>query len=85
MSTQNIINSNNLPTDVALGQYLREESLNLLKHLRFEIGCSNPSKLREILILDRLVCSDSCYITDEQEREIREEVIRKAISKIYEL
>lgn len=85
MSTQNIINNKNLPTDVALGQYLREESLNLLKNLRFEIGCKNISKLREILILNRLVCSNACYITDEQEREIREEIIRKTISKIYEI
>lgn len=85
MSTQTIITLDNLPTDVAMGQYLSEASIDLLKFLRFEIGCVDHAKMREMLRLHRLVCSGFCYINDEEDRMIREAVIRKTITKIYDI
>ena len=85
MSTQSIITLDNLPTDVAMGQYLSEASVDLLKYLRFEIGCIDHSKMREMLRLQRLVCSGFCYIDDEKNRLMRESVIRNTITKIYEI
>jgi hypothetical protein len=85
MSTQSIITLNNLPTDVAMSQYLREASLDLIKNLRFEIGCVDNSKLAEMLRLHRLACNKYCYVTSEEDTTIRENIIRKAITKIYEL
>lgn len=85
MSTQTIITLDNLPTDVAMGQYLSEASLDLLKFLRFEIGCVDHKKMREMLRLQRLVCNGFCYINDEEDRLMREAVIRKTITKIYDI
>ncbi len=85
MSTQSIITLDNLPTDVAMAQYLRETSIDLIKYLRFEIGCVDTQKLNEMLRLERLICNKYCYINDEQDKLIRENTIRKAITKIYEI
>jgi len=85
MSSQSIITLDNLPTDVAMAQYLRETSIDLIKYLRFEIGCVDTQKLNEMLRLDRLICNKYCYVNDEQDRLIRENTIRKAITKIYEI
>jgi hypothetical protein len=85
MSTQSIVTLENLPTDVAMGQYLAEKSVDLLKYLRFEIGCVDHDKLAEILRLQRLVCGNFCYVDDDQDRVVREAVIRNTITEIYEL
>lgn len=85
MSTQSIITLDNLPTDLAMSQYLREASLDLIKYLRFEIGCVDNDKLAEMLRLHRLVCNKYCYVTSEEDVTIRENTIRKAITKIYEI
>lgn len=85
MSTQSIITLDNLPTEDAMGQYLIGMSTDLLMNLRFEIGCINHDKIDEALRLHRLVCGGFCYINSEQDRLIREKVIRSAINKIYEL
>lgn len=85
MSTQSIITVDNLPTDAALGQYMASASIDLLKVLRFEIGCVDHDRLREMMRLQRLVCGGFCYIDDDQDRAIRESVIRKTINKIYEI
>lgn len=85
MSTQNIITLDNLPTDKAVAELFAESSVDLLKYLRFDIGCVNHKNLRENLRLERLVCNPFCYVSDEEDKKIREAVIRKAISKIYEI
>lgn len=85
MSTQSIITLDNLPTNVAMDQYMAEASLDLLKYLRFEIGCINHSKIKEMLRLKKFVCGSFCYIDNEQDRLLREAVIRGAINKIYEI
>jgi hypothetical protein len=85
MSTQSIVTLDNLPTDVAMAQYLREASLDLLKYLRFEIGCVDHKKLSEMLRLHRLVCNNYCYVTCDQDKLMRESIIRNAITKIYEI
>ena len=85
MSTQSIITLDNLPTDVAMDQYMAEASLDLLKYLRFGIGCVDHAKMKEMLRLRRFVCGNFCYIDDDQDRLLREAVIRGAINKIYEI
>lgn len=85
MSTQSIITLDNLPTDLVMSQYLKETSLDLIKYLKFEIGCVDNDKLSEMLRLHRLVCNKYCYVTSEEDVTIRENTIRKAITKIYEL
>ena len=85
MSTQSIITLDNLPTDEAMSQYIKEASLDLLKFLRFEIGCVDHDKIKEMLRLERLICGSFCYIDDDQDRNIREAIIRNAIKKLYEI
>jgi hypothetical protein len=85
MSTQTIITLDNLPTDVAMAQYLREASLDVVKALRFEVGCIDHGKLKEMMRLHRLTCNKFCYIDDEQDRLLREAIIRGAINKVYEI
>lgn len=85
MSTQSIITLDNLPTDEVMAQYMSETSLDLLKKLRFEIGCMDINRMREMLRLQRLLCGSFCYITDEQDVLAREAIIRNAITKIYEI
>ena len=85
MSTQTIITLDNLPTDVAMAQYMIEASKDVLKALRFEIGCVDHARLREMLRLERFVCNKICYIDENQDRSLREAVIKNAITKIYEI
>lgn len=85
MSTQSIITLDNLPTETAMAQYLKGMSTDVLMNLRFEIGCIDHDKIDEALRLYRLVCGGFCYIDEDQDRAIREKVIREAITKIYEI
>jgi hypothetical protein len=85
MSTQSILTLDNLPTSEAMDQYVVEASVDLLKNLRFEIGCVDHDRMKEMLRLRRFVCGAFCYVDDEQDRLIREAVIRGAINKIYEI
>lgn len=85
MSSQRIVNLDNLPTETAMAQYLSESSMDLLMNLRFEIGCVNHDRIKEILRLQRLVCGRFCYVDSDDDRLIREKIIREAITKIYEI
>ena len=85
MSTQSIITLDNLPTDVVMAQHLSESSMDLLMNLRFEIGCIDHDKIKEILRLERLICGRLCYVDSDQDRLIRESLIRNAITNIYEI
>jgi hypothetical protein len=59
--------------------------MDLLMNLRFEIGCVNHDRIKEILRLQRLVCGRFCYVDSDDDRLIRERIIREAITKIYEI
>ena len=85
MSTQSIITEQNLPTGSVVGQLLADVGIDLLKELRFEIGHVCTSKMKNILRLSRLHCSEFCYLDQEQETKVRELLIRQAITKINEL
>lgn len=85
MSAQTIITTDNLPTDYVMSQYLTEKSVDLLKNVRFEIGCLDRDKLREMLRLERLICSGFCYVDSDESESIRERAIRNAINEIYEI
>lgn len=85
MSTQSIITTKNLPTSTAVAQYLNEASMDLLKNLRFEIGCADDDKIQQVIRLYKLVCNEYCYISCEQDKIIREEVIRNSITRLYDI
>jgi hypothetical protein len=85
MSTQSIITVDNLPTSTAMAQYLNEASMDLLQALRFEIGCVDNDKIQQIIRLHKLICNDYCYINCEQDRLIREELIRNSITRLYDI
>lgn len=85
MSTQTIFNKNNLPTNNALYQVLTKTSVDLIKELKYEVGHVCNIKMRNLLRLERLHCSKFCYIDEEQDRKIREEIIKRAILKIDEM
>jgi hypothetical protein len=85
MSAQSIITLDNLPTDVAMDQYMATASLDLLKYLRFGVGCVDHTRIKEMLRLKKFVCGNFCYIDDEQDRLVREAVIRGAINEIYDI
>jgi len=82
MSTQRIINENNLPTSDIFYQVLTKTSVDLLKELKFEVGHVCINKMRNILRMERIHCSDFCYTNEGQQRRIRENLIRTAINKI---
>lgn len=83
MSTINLINNNNLPTNEALATYFAKASMEMLKKVRFDFGCGiSHKKMREMLRLERYVCNSICYINGEDVQMIREEVIKEVILKI---
>lgn len=86
MSAVNYINENNLPTNHAIDEYFKSASLDYIKSVRFDNGCKpSVESMRHALRLRRIVCSDYCYISDEQDKAIREEVINHSILKLNEL
>lgn len=85
MSTQNVITSKNLKTNEALAQFLLKTSTDLLKSKRFEFGCVDLDKVKEVLRLSKFVCNNLCYIEEEDQVLVREELIRKSILKLNEL
>jgi hypothetical protein len=86
MSTQNIYNTNNLPTNEVLAKYFTKAGLDLIKKRRFEVGCGvSVTKMREMLRLDRFVCNNVCYLEDEAVTLMREQVIKNSILKLDEL
>lgn len=85
MSTQSIFNEQNLSGSEALAQHLTASSVDLMKYLKFELGCICHEDMREILRAERLLCSDLCYITDCDKHVLRESVISVGIRNIQEL
>jgi len=85
MSTQNILDKNNLSTNRAMSEYLASESIEMLKKRRFDVGCPNIKQHRLMLTLYRLSCEDWCSSDSEQRDSIREEVILRTAKKITEL
>lgn len=85
MSTQSIITSKNLPTERVVAQVFTQVSTDLLKHLKYDVGCSNHKKMRDLLNIKKLFCNDFCFLKEDDNREIREKIIRDSINKIYEL
>lgn len=86
MNTINYVTKNNLPTDEALAKVMATTSMDILKKRRFDVGCMpSVKKMQELLRLDRLVCSEYCYLSKEDSDKIREQVIHQAILKLDEL
>jgi hypothetical protein len=85
MSTQNILDKNNLSTNRAIAEYMTAESIEILKKSRFDVGCTNPKYHRLMRTLYRLTCEDWCSIDSDQRDTLREEVILRTIRNITEL
>lgn len=83
MSTQNVYDKLNAPTNEVLSKYFQKTSMDLLKKKRFDFG-KGPSgdKMREMLRLDRFVCNNICYLDSESTSKIRELVIKNSILKL---
>lgn len=83
MSASNVINENNLGTSEAIDTYFKGASMDYLKKARFDFGCK-PSldSIREALRLRKLICSDYCYLSEEQQKEIREKIIKHSILEL---
>ncbi len=85
MSVLSVITDKNLETNFVLDNFFKKASLDLLKKMRFDFGCIDYDKVEEMLFLDHFVCSNLCYITDENEIKIREEIIKSAILTIEDI
>lgn len=86
MSTINYVNKNNLPTSEVLADEIRETSMDILKKVRFDVGCK-PSvfKMQELLRMERLICSEYCYVSSEDSDNLRKQIIQQSILRIREL
>lgn len=85
MSTTSIVSSDNLSTNRVVAEYMVSQSLDVLKKLRFDVGGFCHSKLRYMLRLEKFSCSEFCNLDEEQQRFVREDLIRNAILRINEL
>jgi len=88
MSTQNIYDKYKQPTAVILDEYFRNASMELLKKKKFSFGeGTSVLKMKEMIRLDKFVCNNAvtCYLTDDEVKEVREKIIKNSILKIDEL
>ncbi len=86
MSTQNIYNVINLPTNEVVAKYFREVGMDIIKKNRFDVGCgASVDKMREMLRLHRFSCNNVCYLEDEGVILLREQIIKNSILKLDEL
>jgi hypothetical protein len=86
MSSKNIINVNNTPSDVVLAKVFADTSLSMLVKKRFNYGpalCKN--KFKELLLLERFFCDKPCWLEAEDEEILRERLIQLSIKNIDEL
>ena len=83
MSTANVYDRINSPTNEVLAKYFKEASMDVLKKIRFDHGCGvSGKKMKEMLRLDRFVCNNICYLGDDETTTIREQVIKNSILKL---
>lgn len=85
MNTQSIVTVDKLTSNTAMAEAISSYSLDLLKFLRFDFGKVDHNRMREILRMNRLVCSRYCKLGDEDKRGLREAIIRKNVLKLREL
>lgn len=81
MSSYNVINRSNTPTESVVENFFASESLNLLKAIRFDIGAADRNKLKEMLYLDDIYNRSKC----NSEQDYREDIIQIAIKTLNEL
>ena len=86
MSTSNVYNRLNAPTNEVLNSLVSAKSMDLLKKIRFDHGCGvSDSVVEDILRLGRFVCNNICYLSEEETTVLREKVIKISILKLNEL
>jgi len=86
VSSQNVTNSNNRPTNEVLSKYIKSTSMEQMMKIKFDYGCGiSLDRMREMLRLERFVCNNICYLDQEEIKLIREQVIKNAILKLDEL
>lgn len=83
MPAYNKINEKTHSTHSIVENYIATESVNLLKKLRFDVGCFDQKKFEQMSrlgdILQRRLCSD------EEEAKIRSLVIKTGLQKLTAL
>lgn len=86
MSSQNVTNTGNRPTDEVLSKHFKVASMDQMKKIKFDFGCGvSFEKMREMLRLKRFVCNNICYLNQEDIKTIRENIIKNAILKLDDL
>lgn len=84
MSTQNVYDKYTFPTNEVLAQYFVKTSMEQLKKNRFDFGCGvDKNMMREMMRLERFACNNICYLNDEQNLLLREQVIKNTILKLF--
>ncbi len=86
MSTSQIINQTNKPSNVILADYLAKVSMKMLVKIRFDKGqkiCEN--RLMEALLIERLVCENLCYFDEDDNQRVRDRLIQISILDLDEL
>lgn len=81
---QNVIDIRNLPTSKIIDEFFLEESMSLLKKIRFGVGYVDMNKVKFITRLDKYVCGDLC-LDKAQKHKIREDLLVKTILHQKEL
>ena len=83
MSTSNVYDSRNLPTNEVLATYFSKAGMDMIKKIRFDYGkgvCKK--KIKEMLRLEIFVCNNICYLDNADQMLIREQVIKNSIKKL---
>lgn len=78
MNTESVVNKKRLSTVKILDEYFMKESINVLKKIRFDVGCVDISKMKALMRLDKYACG-------HYEDDLREEIVTKSILYIPEL
>lgn len=83
MSTSNVYDNINLPTNEALAMYFSKAGIDVLKKIRFDHRCGvSHTKMKEMMRLERFICNNICYIDQEDQLILREQVIKNSIKQL---
>jgi hypothetical protein len=83
VSTQNVYDKINLPTNEVLASYFSKAGIDVLKKIRFDYRCGvSHTKMKEMMRLERFICNNVCYIDQEDQLILREQVIKNSIKQL---
>jgi hypothetical protein len=86
MGALNIFDKRTLPTNEILAKTIKDLAIHQIKYYRFDYGKPlSVDKMKELLRLHRFACNSICYLDDEENSLIREQIIKQSIFNINEL